>query len=128
MGQSIYILRNEIVAVGKRTYDRGYVASNDGNISARIDEKRVLITPTGVSKGFMKPEDLIVVDYNGKVLAGIKKEDKINLEIISNIELDDKSIKEAVGAKAIAKTANAKHIDKFKVKEKEFTIKFNLVK
>lgn len=73
MGQSIYILRNEIVAVGKRTYDRGYVASNDGNISARIDEKRVLITPTGVSKGFMKPEDLIVVDYDGKVLAGTKK-------------------------------------------------------
>ncbi len=54
-------------------YERGYVASNDGNISARIDSERVLITPTGVSKGFMKPEDLIIVDFNGKVLAGSKK-------------------------------------------------------
>ena len=55
MKQNIQILRKEIVEAGKRVYDRGYVASNDGNISARIDDERILITPTGVSKGFMKP-------------------------------------------------------------------------
>jgi L-fuculose-phosphate aldolase len=71
--QSLFAIKNDIVAVGKRMYDRGYVASNDGNISARLDKERVLITPTGVSKGFMKPEDLIVVDYNGKLISGSKK-------------------------------------------------------
>lgn len=73
MAQNLYSLRREIIAVGKRIYDRGYVASNDGNISARIDDRRVLITPTGVSKGFMKAEDLVVVDYDGNVLSGSKR-------------------------------------------------------
>lgn len=73
MEQSLFAIKNDIVAVGKRMYDRGYVASNDGNISARIDENRVLISPTGVSKGFMKTDDLIIVDYKGKVLSGNKK-------------------------------------------------------
>lgn len=73
MEQSLFSVKNDIVIVGKRMYDRGYVASNDGNISARLDKERVLITPTGVSKGFMKPEDLIIVDYNGKVITGTKK-------------------------------------------------------
>jgi L-fuculose-phosphate aldolase len=54
-------------------YARNYVASNDGNISARIDDQRVLITPTGVSKGFMAPEDLVVVNLDGKVLSGTQK-------------------------------------------------------
>jgi L-fuculose-phosphate aldolase len=71
--QGIFATRNDIVAVGKRMYDRGYIASNDGNISARLSQDRILITPTGVSKGFMKPEDLIVIDYNGKVISGSKK-------------------------------------------------------
>jgi L-fuculose-phosphate aldolase len=46
------------------------VASNDGNISARIDKKYVLITPTGISKGFMNGSDLIIIDFNGKVVKG----------------------------------------------------------
>ena len=70
MDQSISLLRDEIVEVGERMYDRGYVASNDGNISARLDDDSVLITPTGVSKGFMKPEDLIIIDMKGNLLDG----------------------------------------------------------
>ncbi len=73
MQQNLISLKNDIIEVGKRTYARGYVASNDGNISARIDKDRVLITPTGVSKGFMKVEDLVIVDFNGKVVSGSKK-------------------------------------------------------
>ncbi len=73
MIQSLFTLKQDIVEVGKRMYARGYVASNDGNISARLDENKFLVTPTGVSKGFMKPEDLIVVNIDGKVLSGIKK-------------------------------------------------------
>jgi len=72
--QNIASLKKEIIEAGKRIYNRGYVASNDGNISARIDSERILITPTGVSKGFMKPEDLIIVDLNGKLLNGRMKQ------------------------------------------------------
>jgi L-fuculose-phosphate aldolase len=73
MENGIVSLKNDIVHIGKRMYDRGFVASNDGNISMRIDESRVLITPTGISKGFMGPEDLIVIDLDGNVVEGIKK-------------------------------------------------------
>ena len=61
---------SDVIQVGKRMYDRGYVASNDGNISVRLSENRLLITMTGVSKGFLNPEHLVVVDYDGKVISG----------------------------------------------------------
>ena len=70
---NIHVLKRQIVEVGRRMYDRGYVASNDGNISARVDNERVVITPTGVSKGFMSADDMVVVDMEGKVLNGDKK-------------------------------------------------------
>lgn len=72
-GSSLYTLRREIVEAGRRVYNRNFVASNDGNISARLDQRRVVITPSGVSKGFLAPEDLVVVDYDGRVLEGRKK-------------------------------------------------------
>jgi L-fuculose-phosphate aldolase len=71
--QSLVSLKKDIIEAGKRAYARGYVASNDGNISARIDKKNILITLTGISKGFMKENDLIVVDMNGKAVSGKKK-------------------------------------------------------
>ncbi len=61
---------SDVIQVGKRMYDRGYVASNDGNISVRLSENRLLITMTGVSKGFLTPDQLIVVDYEGRVISG----------------------------------------------------------
>jgi L-fuculose-phosphate aldolase len=71
--QRLTSLKNDILQTGKMAYARGYVASNDGNISARIDTKYILITPTGVSKGFMKAQGLVVVDLNGKIISGTKK-------------------------------------------------------
>lgn len=73
MRPSLFSLRQDIIEAGKRMYARGYVASNDGNISARLDDNKFLVTPTGVSKGFMNPEDLIVVNFEGKILSGMKK-------------------------------------------------------
>jgi L-fuculose-phosphate aldolase len=64
------VLRAEICEVGRRLYARGYVASNDGNISARLDDERLITTPTGVSKGFMTPDMLVVTDLAGRKLAG----------------------------------------------------------
>ena len=63
-------LRADIVEIGRRVYDRGFVASNDGNISVRLDENRLLMTPTGVSKGFMTPDMLVTTDLAGRKLTG----------------------------------------------------------
>jgi L-fuculose-phosphate aldolase len=62
-------LRADIVEVGRRVYARGYVASNDGNISVRLDERRLLTTPKSVSKGFMTPDMMVVTDLSGKKLS-----------------------------------------------------------
>lgn len=66
--------KNQIVEIGKRIYARGYVASNDGNVSVRLSENEVLITPTGISKGFMEPKDLIVINLDGVVVDGKKRQ------------------------------------------------------
>lgn len=63
-------MREEMCRVGRLLYNRGYVASNDGNISVRLDENRILITPSGVSKGRMEPDMLVVTDLEGNVLSG----------------------------------------------------------
>lgn len=63
-------LRQDIVEVGRRLWTRGFVASNDGNISVRLPGSRLLMTPTGVSKGFMTPEMMVVTDLEGRQLAG----------------------------------------------------------
>jgi L-fuculose-phosphate aldolase len=63
-------LRADIVELGRRLWARGYVASNDGNISARLDDTRILTTPKSVSKGFMTPDMMVVTDLTGRKLAG----------------------------------------------------------
>lgn len=62
--------RQQIVEVGRLTYQKGWVAANDGNISVRLGDDRILATPTGVSKGMMKPEDLILCDLDGSKVEG----------------------------------------------------------
>ncbi|MFN0172893.1 MAG: class II aldolase/adducin family protein [Bryobacteraceae bacterium] len=65
--------RQDIVEVGRLVYQKGWVAANDGNITIRLDEERILATPTGVSKGMMHPDDLIIVDMQGNKIAGRKE-------------------------------------------------------
>jgi L-fuculose-phosphate aldolase len=59
-------LREEIVHVGKLLYDKGLIVASDGNVSTRLDENTILITPSGLCKGLMTPEQLIVIDLNGR--------------------------------------------------------------
>ncbi len=66
-------LKDEICDIGRRIYNKGFAAGNDGNISYRLNEKEVLCTPTMVSKGFLKPDDLCIVDMEGKQISGKKK-------------------------------------------------------
>ena len=63
-------LRTDIVEVGRRLYARGYTASNDGNISVRLDAGRLLMTPKSVCKGFMDPQMMCVTDLDGVKLSG----------------------------------------------------------
>jgi L-fuculose-phosphate aldolase len=63
-------LRAEIVEVGRRLYARGYTASNDGNISVRLDDHRLLMTPKSVCKGFMDAGMMCITDLTGVKLAG----------------------------------------------------------
>lgn len=64
-----FFLRCEMVRVGRMLYEREYVAATDGNISVRLDNGQLLATPSGACKGMLRPDDLVVVDMDGK-LAG----------------------------------------------------------
>ncbi len=67
---SVESLRADIVEIGRRMYARGYTASNDGNISVRLDAERLLMTPKSVCKGFMTPDMMCVTDLAGKKISG----------------------------------------------------------
>ena len=54
--------REQIVRFGRMLHERGFVAATDGNLSVRLDENRILVTPTCMSKGCMRPADLVIVD------------------------------------------------------------------
>ena len=80
-------LRADLVEAGRRMYARAYVASNDGNISARLDETRLMTTPKSVSKGFMTPDMMVIVDYHGNKVSGDRdasSELPMHLEIYRN--------------------------------------------
>jgi len=66
-------LRQQIVDVGRRLYERFFVASNDGNISCRLNEGEILITPTGMNKADIHPDQILKVDFKGNVLCGYMK-------------------------------------------------------
>ncbi|MCL4295782.1 MAG: class II aldolase/adducin family protein [Anaerolineae bacterium] len=59
-------LREEIILVGKLMYERGLIVAADGNISARVDEQAILVTPSGLCKGMMTPDQLITIDLAGR--------------------------------------------------------------
>ncbi|HSG00987.1 MAG TPA: class II aldolase/adducin family protein, partial [Vicinamibacterales bacterium] len=61
--------RRDIVEIGRRLWTRGFVASNDGNISVKVAPDRLLMTPSGVSKYDMTVEMMVVTDLEGKVVS-----------------------------------------------------------
>lgn len=76
--------RAAVCEVGRRLWQRALVAAHDGNISLRLEDSRVLTTPTGVSKGFMREEDLVIVNQAGDKVEGktnASSELKMHLEI-----------------------------------------------
>ena len=77
-------IRQEICDIGRRMYERGLVAGNDGNIAVRLTEEEVLCTPTGLCKGRMSADDLCVVDMNGDQLGGRRRRTS---EILLHLEI-----------------------------------------
>ena len=76
--------RRQILEAGKRLRDRFFIASNDGNISARLSENEILITPTSVNKGDVTLEQILKIDLQGRVISGPLKpssETKMHLAV-----------------------------------------------
>src|SRR6185436_12695776 len=59
-------LRDQICLIGRLMHQREYIDGASGNISARLDENRILATPSGLAKGFMSPDQLIIVNMEGE--------------------------------------------------------------
>ena len=66
-------LKELICEIGRRVYNKGFAAANDGNISIRVGENEVLCSPTMICKGFMNPDDICAVDLDGNQIAGKRK-------------------------------------------------------
>ena len=84
MAESLDRLRADIVEIGRRLYTRGFCASNDGNISIRFADDRVLTTPKSVSKGYMTPDMMVVVDLDGRKVSG---ERDASSELLMHLEV-----------------------------------------
>jgi L-fuculose-phosphate aldolase len=66
-------LRREICKVGHWMYERGHIVACEGNLSVRLEDGRILTTPTCMNKGMLAPEDLVVTNLDGKQLAGFRR-------------------------------------------------------
>lgn len=68
MNQPIGQIKKEIAEIGHRIWQKGFCAGNEGNHSVRISDDRVLCTPTGISKGFLEPDDVCLIDMDGNMV------------------------------------------------------------
>src|SRR5256714_3949200 len=75
-------IKEQMCDVGRRIWQKGFCAGNEGNHSYRIGENRILCTPTGISKSALKPDDICTVDLEGKQVSGTRKRtSEINLHL-----------------------------------------------
>lgn len=68
--------RRELADICRLLYERNLVTATDGNVSVRVSENHILLTPSGKNKGFLKPEEMLVVDLEGHVAEGEGKASK----------------------------------------------------
>src|SRR5919205_1140873 len=81
--------RREIVRVGQLMYERSYVVSSDGNVSVRLDDGRVIATPTMTCKGRMTEDSCAVTDLNGKPLNDRKASSELAMHLLIYQERED---------------------------------------
>lgn len=99
-------LRKAICRIGKLGYDRNYIVGADGNISAKMQDGTILITPTGAMKGFLEPEQIAHVDMTGKAIdSGPKPSSEVGIHLVAYEERPDvKAIFHAHPPHAVALT------------------------
>src|SRR5882762_5791305 len=68
-----YELRRDLVRFGRWISRLGFTPGTSGNLSVRLDDERLLVTPTGMSKYLMRPADMVIVDLEGRQLSGTRK-------------------------------------------------------
>jgi len=81
---NIHKIKQEMCDIGRRLYAKGFAAANDGNISYRLDDNRILCTPTMHNKGNLMPEHIAMVDMQGNMISGTKKRSS---EVFLHIEI-----------------------------------------
>ncbi len=98
--------RRQMIAVCKRIYEKGYVASNDGNLSIKLGNDRFLVTPSGFSKGDLAESDLIICDAKGNKITG---KHRVTSEILMHLRAFSvrPDLKAAVHAHPVFATAFA---------------------
>lgn len=99
-------LRQAICRIGKLGYDRSYIVGADGNISAKMQDGTILITPTGAMKGFLEPHQIAHVDMTGKAIdEGPKPSSEVGIHLVAYEERADvKAIFHAHPPHAVALT------------------------
>lgn len=81
--------RREIVNVGRLLYERSYVVSSDGNVSVRLDDGRIVATPTMICKGRMTEDSLAITDASGKALGNRKPSSELAMHLLIYQERPD---------------------------------------
>src|ERR1041384_5188108 len=87
-----HALKEQLCDIGRRLWGRAYVDGNGGNIAIRVGDDIAICTPTLVSKGFMKPEDMCLVDFEGNQLAGTKRRTSEILMHLQIMKLQPKAV------------------------------------
>jgi L-fuculose-phosphate aldolase len=110
-------LRDAIILTGRLLYHSGLMVSNDGNISVRLPNGNILITPSGVTKGRISAEDLLVIDLDGCI---IKAAENPNLKATSEQPMHIEIYQQRPDVRAVIHThlifANALAISKGKIR------------
>ncbi len=116
--------KKDLVEIGRRMYQRGFVAANDGNMSIRVSESEILITPTGVSKGYMNPDDMVTVDPEGNTVQGnTRPSSELNMHLaIYKNRADVRSVCHAHPAYATAFAACGKELDQCVLSEMVYSL------
>ena len=100
-------IKEQILHVCRRLYERNMVASNDGNVTVRVGEDRIIATPSGMSKGFLTADDLVLADMEGKVIEGRDRSITSEIRIYTQIYRRRPDVKAAVHAHPLYATAYA---------------------
>jgi len=82
-------IKTEMIEIGKMIYDKGYIAATDGNISVRINENEIFMTPSGIPKGRMKPDQIVRTDMDGNVIGEGRPSSEILMHLFVYKERSD---------------------------------------